>query len=206
MLYTGGGDVRGTYDRMGRLHDVYALPVALSGMRKKAVEHMGLCPGSRVVELGSGTGSNFPYLHHAVGVKGYVYGVEFSPVMHAQAVKLIRRKKLDRTTAFLLDAMEYEPYERMDAVFFGLSYNTIPQAKLLMRRAWEWLKPGGCIGVMDLRVPGWLESASDTFAPYARKLGANPNIKPWLDMEQLAPVDLRTYLLGSGYSCVITKH
>lgn len=61
-------------------------------LRQEAVRHLCLEPGSRVLDVGCGTGTSFPYLVQAVGVAGEVVGVEISPEVAAQARKRIEQE------------------------------------------------------------------------------------------------------------------
>jgi ubiquinone/menaquinone biosynthesis C-methylase UbiE len=60
--------------------------------REIAVSRLCLEPGSRVLDVGCGTGASFPYLVHAVGVAGEVVGVEISPDMAACAQRRIEQE------------------------------------------------------------------------------------------------------------------
>jgi SAM-dependent methyltransferase len=59
--------------------------------REVAVRRLCLEPGSRVLDVGCGTGSSFPFLVQAVGADGEVVGVEISPDLAAIARKRISR-------------------------------------------------------------------------------------------------------------------
>jgi SAM-dependent methyltransferase len=52
-----------------------------SGLRKRAVDQLKLRKGDRVLEVGCGTGRNFPFPRDAVGSKGRIYGVDLSEGM-----------------------------------------------------------------------------------------------------------------------------
>ena len=54
-------------------------------VRSKAAALLQLSPGSRVLDVGCGSGGSFPYLVQAVGPTGKVVGVELSPASAAHA-------------------------------------------------------------------------------------------------------------------------
>jgi len=54
-------------------------------VRSKAAALLQLGPGSRVLDVGCGSGGGFPYLVQAVGATGKVVGVELSPASAAHA-------------------------------------------------------------------------------------------------------------------------
>jgi hypothetical protein len=41
----------------------------------------------------------------------------------------------------------------LDGVLFSLSYNTMPDHRSVLRRAWDQLVPGGRLVIMDAKVP-----------------------------------------------------
>ena len=54
-------------------------------LREVPVRHLCLEPGSRVLDVGCGTGASFPFLAQALGPEGEVVGVEISPNLAAFA-------------------------------------------------------------------------------------------------------------------------
>ena len=60
-------------------------------VRQKAVELLDLKEGDRVLDVGCGPGSSFPYLVHAVGPSGQVVGVEISPEISINARRRIEK-------------------------------------------------------------------------------------------------------------------
>src|SRR5215213_4573356 len=80
------------YDRIARTYSVLEpLYLIFPPARRRAVAALGLKPGDTVLEIGAGTGRNFPYLVEAVGPSGTIIGVDASPGMLAKARKLIER-------------------------------------------------------------------------------------------------------------------
>lgn len=65
------------YDLAVRLFDIFAwFGFNISGWRTQAVSGLGLKAGDTVVDIGCGTGLNFPLLYRAVGQQGMIMGVE----------------------------------------------------------------------------------------------------------------------------------
>lgn len=56
-------------------------------LREVAVTRLYLEPGSRVLDMGCGTGASFPFLVQAVGSEGEVVGVDISPDLASIAQK-----------------------------------------------------------------------------------------------------------------------
>lgn len=75
-----------TYNKRARHYDLTANLYYLIGLRewayrKQAIRALKLQRGDRVVEIGCGTGLNFPLLLEAVGSGGAVVGVDITPTM-----------------------------------------------------------------------------------------------------------------------------
>ena len=75
--------------------------------RKRATQHLALRPGDRVLEIGCGTGRNFPYLREAVGASGQVYGVDLSAGMLAKARELCAQQQWTNVEVTQDDAANY---------------------------------------------------------------------------------------------------
>jgi hypothetical protein len=81
------------YDRIARFYSTLEpLYLIFPPTRRKAVAALGLKAGDTVLEIGAGTGRNFPYLAEAVGPSGTIIGVDASEGMLAEARKLIERR------------------------------------------------------------------------------------------------------------------
>src|SRR6267378_7723747 len=84
--------------------------------RRRAAARLGLKPGDRVLEIGCGTGRNFPYLRAAVGAQGQIYGVDLSAGMLAKARALCEQQRWTNVELAQEDAAEYIAPEPLDAV------------------------------------------------------------------------------------------
>jgi len=177
--------------------------------RKRAARRLALKPGDRVLEIGCGTGRNFPYLREAVGPGGQIYGVDLSAGMLAKAQELCEQQRWTNVEVVQDDAAEYVAPEPLDGVLFGLSYNTMPHHLTVLRHALQQLRPGGRIVIMDGKLPpGFGGQLLLPFSLWLMKytMLGNPLIKPWRDLA--AVVDgfgMEEFLFGSWYVCWGTK-
>src|SRR5581483_600084 len=115
------------YDRLAALIPLFEWLFFLPrGLRAEAVSRLTLARGARVLEIGCGTGRNFPYLQDMVGPSGRIYGVDVSAGMMHRARELCRDRQWSNVELTECDAADYEAPEPMDGVFFSLSYNTMP--------------------------------------------------------------------------------
>ena len=131
-----------------------------SGFREFAADHLELKPGDRVLEIGCGTGRNLPHLRDAVGPTGRVIGVDLSAGMLERSRELCARHHWRNVELVQCDAAEYSAPQPLDGVLFGLSYNTMPHHLAVLRNAWNQLRPGGRLVIMDAKPPpglaaGW---------------------------------------------------
>jgi ubiquinone/menaquinone biosynthesis C-methylase UbiE len=194
------------YDRIAGLIPFFEWLFFLPrGLRQDAVERMRLAPGDCVLEVGCGTGRNLPFLRDVVGSAGRVYGVDLSKGMLTKAAELRDRHRWTNVTLCHGDAIDYEAPEPVDAVLFSLSYNTMPNHLAVLRRAWQQLRPGGRLVIMDAKLPhGPCGNAILPFSLWLMRctvLG-NPLIRPWENLAALSDeFEMEEFLFGSYYVC-----
>ena len=192
------------YDRIAGLIPFFEWLLFLPpGFRKISVERLGLKKNDRVLEIGCGTGRNLPFLQAAVGRTGRVYGVDISAGMLAKARVLCARECWDNVELVEVDAADYVAPVPLDGVLFGLSYNTMPHHLAVLRQAWNQLRPGGRLVIMDAKLPAGRGGA--LVLPFSlwlmkRTMLGNPLIRPWEDLTKLAgAIEMDEFLFGSYY-------
>ena len=198
--------VRRRYDRLARFFVFFEWLFLLPpGIRRKAVARMELKAGGRVLEVGCGTGRNLAPLVEAVGAEGRVYGVDLSDGMLAEAGELCARSGWHNVTLISADAAGYSLPEPVDGVIFSLSYAVIPRHREALRRAWEQLRPGGYLVIMDAKLPaGWRGKLIRPFVVWASRLTVlgNPDVRPWDELRELTgEVDYEEVQFGTYYIC-----
>ncbi len=174
-------------------------------LRRKAAEALHVNEGDRVLEIGCGTGLNLPFLREVVGAQGHVYGVDISEGMLEKAGDLRARSRWNNVTLVNSDALAFHAPEPLDAVLFGLSYNTMPHHRAVLAHALTQLRPGGRVVIMDAKAPdGALGQMVLPFGAWLMKhtLLGNPYIRPWEHMAEAADdVETQDFLFGSYYIC-----
>jgi ubiquinone/menaquinone biosynthesis C-methylase UbiE len=198
--------VRRRYDRLARFFVFFEWLFLLPpGIRRKAVARMELVAGGRVLEVGCGTGRNLAPLVQAVGAGGQVYGLDLSEGMLAEARELCERSGWQNVTLIHADAAGYNLPEPVDGVIFSLSYAVIPRHREALRRAWEQLRPGGYLVIMDAKLPdGTAGKLLRPFVVWASRLTVlgNPDLRPWDDLRELTDqVDYEEAQFGTYYIC-----
>jgi ubiquinone/menaquinone biosynthesis C-methylase UbiE len=196
------------YDRVARLYSslepLYLIfPVA----RRRAVAALDLKPGDTVLEIGAGTGRNFPYLVDAVGPSGTIIGVDASKGMLAEARKLIDRRGWSNVQLLQQDATKLELDCEVNGVLFSLSYSALPEPRPALARGWERLRPKGRVVVMDMGLTQsrW-HRLLDPIARLLVKLGpGDPYSEPWSDLAEYGEVETERFLLNFYYVSSVTK-
>jgi demethylmenaquinone methyltransferase/2-methoxy-6-polyprenyl-1,4-benzoquinol methylase len=194
------------YDRIASLIGLFDwLLFVPPYLRGRGAQQLALAPGDRVLEIGCGTGRNFPYLQQQVGPTGMIYGVDLSAGMLRRARNLCASEGWSNVELAHCDAAEFTAPEPLDGILFGLSYNTMPHHLAVLQAAWRQLRPGKRVVIVDAKVPNRL--GGELLLPFAvwlmkQTLLGNPYVKPWQDLAALAEdFDMDEYLFGSYYVC-----
>lgn len=196
------------YDRIARLYSTLEpLYLIFPPARRKAVAALNLKPGDTVLEVGAGSGRNFPYLVEAVGPSGTVIGVDASAGMLAEARKLTERNGWSNVELLQQDAAKLQVERDLNGVLFSLSYSVLPEPRPALARAWERLRPAARVVVMDLGLTeGGLHRLLDPIARLLDKLApGDPYSNPWDDLVSYGPVETERFLLRLYYVSVVTK-
>ena len=93
----GKDETRDLYRRRAPGYDLAVQLYRLAGFRvrhyrEEAVRALALRAGDTVVEIGCGTGLNFPWLEKAVGHQGRIVGVDLTDAMLQEARERVRRE------------------------------------------------------------------------------------------------------------------
>ena len=130
-----------------RRASVYDVELALfEPIRRTAVARLGLRPGDTVIDAGCGTGLSLPLLHHAVGARGRIVGIEQCPEMLAKARECVQRHRWQNVTLIAASAEDAEieftaitaaTSHRADAALFHFTHDILrsPAAVANLMRA-----------------------------------------------------------------------
>ena len=121
--------------------------------REELWSHLDVNEGEVWLDMGGGTGSNLEYFGENISRLKQVYVVDLA----GSLLKMVEKRAADHdwtnVTAVEADATKFVPPEgQVDVITFSYSLTMIPDWFAAMEHAWQLLKPGGRIGVVDFYV------------------------------------------------------
>jgi S-adenosylmethionine-diacylgycerolhomoserine-N-methlytransferase len=127
---------------------------ALLHGRGELVARLDLPPGSRLVELGGGTGRNLEFFGDRLRTFERVTLVDLCPSLLAVARERCRRRQWHNVEAVEADATTWSPPDRLpvDGILISYALSMIPDWFRAVDNAVAMLKPGGLLGVVDFYV------------------------------------------------------
>jgi demethylmenaquinone methyltransferase/2-methoxy-6-polyprenyl-1,4-benzoquinol methylase len=94
-------------------------------LRHHCVDLLALNPGDVVLDVGCGTGLNFPLIQSAIGEQGSLIGVDLSPDMLALARERVSRNNWHNVTLITSSVEDAHLPEYIDAVLFSLTHDVM---------------------------------------------------------------------------------
>ena len=203
---------RQRYTWFAPAYDVFAgdWPVYRVG-RVTGISALRLHPGTVVVDIGCGTGLNFPLLHQAVGSTGRIIGVDSSAEMLAQARAKASRNGWENVDLVCADATTLTPAQLgqrsaedggegvAEAVLFTYSLSLMRDWPAAWRAATTAARPGARVAVVDMALP---TGAATVFAPLTRLAcavgGSDISAHPWTAVERDC-TDIKSWSLRGGH-------
>ncbi|HLI68550.1 MAG TPA: class I SAM-dependent methyltransferase [Ktedonobacteraceae bacterium] len=138
----------------------------LFGTSEQIIEHAGVTPGMRVLEIGPGPGYFTVPLARRVadqGQRGSVTCLELQPEMIAMLRQSLSAEQITNVEILQGDAQELSlPPESFDMVFLVTVIGEVPDVQTLFHKCAQVLKPGGILAVTeqvndpDFRLPGFV--------------------------------------------------
>lgn len=146
------------YRKRAKNYDLYAKLFPLVGFqqwayREKAVQALHLQRGNTVVDIGCGTGLNFPLLQEAIGPEGTIIGVDLTDAMLAQARKQAQDKGWSNVELVQSDAAEFRFPTSVDGIISTYAITLVPEFDRVIRNGCQALKPGKRWAIADFKMP-----------------------------------------------------
>jgi ubiquinone/menaquinone biosynthesis C-methylase UbiE len=201
--------IRALYSKRAARYDLsanlyYLIGVRVNAYRRKAVGELNLQRGDTVLELGCGTGLNFPFLQEAVGAEGKIIGVDLTPAMLAQARARVRAHGWRNVQLIQANASQLAFPEEVDGIFSSFALSIMPDDREIIREGAEALTNGGRLAILDLKLAdGWMSFLNPIglliTKPFAGTYEAGRR-RPWEEMRKhLSNVQLKEYYFGFVY-------
>lgn len=182
------------------------------GIRRTAIDALGLERGDAVLDVGCGPGVNFGMLHDAVGPEGSILGVDLTPGMLAKARERVADEGWDNVDLVRADATRtgFDP-ETFDGAVATTAVSATPDVRAVVGNVHDALVPGGRFGLHDIRrVPsGPARALNPLVVRFYRLFGGAWNDEEDVLAELRRRFDgvelLETEALGTNYAAVAEK-
>lgn len=175
--------------------------------REMAVNELALKDGDTVVEIGCGTGINFPLFQQKVGSGGRVIGVDLTPEMLDQARMRAEHEGWKNVELIQSDAARYLFPESVDGVISSFAITLVPEYDAVIKAVAASLSPGKRIVILDFKKPSnWPEWLLHFWLFITKPFGVTLDLAerhPWESIERhMKLVSFREIYFGSVYIAV----
>jgi len=121
--------------------------------RREMIQAIPIPPGGVWIDFGAGTGENAEHIGPAISQLSRMYLVDLSTSLLEQAQRRVEHRGWTNVVPVCHDATTFIPEEQqVDVVTFSYSLTMIPDWFRAIDHAFQVLKPGGLIGVVDFYV------------------------------------------------------
>lgn len=142
----------------------HLLGFRIGSYREQAIEALHLKAGDTVVDIGCGTGANFPMLQERVAPNGKIIGVDSTDAMLAKARERVNKRHWRNVELVQTDAASYQFPRKVDGIISTFAMLYIPEFDDLIQRGSRSLLAGRRFVVLDFKLPnGWISR----LAPFA---------------------------------------
>jgi demethylmenaquinone methyltransferase/2-methoxy-6-polyprenyl-1,4-benzoquinol methylase len=149
-----------SYDLAVKLYRLLGLKIGK--YRKMTVNALELSKGDFVVELGCGTGLNFPLVLDAIGPDGKLIGVDVTDKMLDQASIRVKENGWKNVELVQGDFANYEFPNELDGIFTTGAVQYSPQYDEIIKKGYKVLKHGKNFVIFDFKMP---QGFTRIFAP-----------------------------------------
>jgi len=136
------------YGTCAGIYDTVATAPAVRPWRERCATELELSPGDTVVDMGCGTGANFPALRERVGPEGTVVGVDLVGAMLQQARQRIERNGWANVHVVQGDATR-PPVESADALVSTFVVGMFDDPGPAIRSWLGTVRPGGRVALLN---------------------------------------------------------
>lgn len=214
--FTTREEVERAYRGLARHYDVAARLFDLLGfgyrrLRVEAVDALALKRGDTVLEIGCGTGANFPLIEDRIGRSGRLIGIDLTAAMLDEARDRVAREGWDNVELVQCAASAYPFAEHsVDAALSTFALTLEPEYDAVIASLARALRPNGRFAIADLKLArGWRLVFLPLLLPLVRPFAVSLKLSrrhPWESMRRhLADVRMYEYLGGYLYVASATR-
>ena len=116
---------------------------------QEVFDFLGIGPGDHVADIFAGGGYHTYLLSQRVGASGRVYAQGYGPGL---AARVERGDLADAENVTLIDSLTDLPEGGLDAALVVRGYHLFPDPQALFGPLMRALKPGGAVGVVEVRL------------------------------------------------------
>ncbi len=153
-----------------------------------AANALELYEGDTVVELGCGTGLNFPFLLDIIGTTGKIIGVDITKNMLEQAEKRVEENGWKNVEFVHCDIAEYKIPKDVDGILSTGAITYSPSYDKVIKNGYDSLKSGKRFVIVDYKKPS---GPTKIFTPIVLFLAKSFGVKielmerhPWESIEK----------------------
>ncbi|MBU2499126.1 MAG: class I SAM-dependent methyltransferase [Proteobacteria bacterium] len=205
-------ETRDLYRKRARRYDHSVWIYRLFGFhidkyRRLTVDALGLNRGDTVIDLGCGTGLNFPFLQRAVGNDGKIIGVDLTDAMLDVAKARAQSAEWRNVDLVQADVAKYEFPSGVAGVLSTLAITLVAEYETVIRNGAQALRGGGRLAVFDLKEPrdwpnGLIRLAAWMNKPFGVSLEI-ADLHPWESIRRyLKEIQYKEYYFGALYLSV----
>ena len=175
--FTTREEIRDVYQKRAWIYEFavyacYLLGFPIGRYRRLAIKALAPRPGDTVVEIGCGTGMNFPLLQAKVGPTGKIIGVDISEAMLKRAEKRINDAGWKNVDLVLSSAADYSFPDGVDGIIAMGVLTYEPDYDKVIEQGAKALAPGRRWVVFDYKMPsGWIRHLVPLFVWIFRGFG-----------------------------------
>lgn len=156
--FTTRDEIREVYQKRASIYELavygcYLLGFPIGRYRRLVLDALDPQPGDTVVEIGCGTGMNFPRLEARVGESGKIIGVDISEAMLERAEARIRAARWNNVELVHAAAADYVFPDGVDGIIATGVLTYEPDYDRVIEDGAKALKPGKRWVVFDYKMP-----------------------------------------------------
>jgi phosphatidylethanolamine/phosphatidyl-N-methylethanolamine N-methyltransferase len=199
--------VEGVYDKLATVYDFVFGPTLHPG-RVEAIKRMSIAPGTRVLEVGVGTGINLALYPR----DAQITGIDFSASMLEKARERMWKKELGNTRLLQMDAADLKfPDNSFDIVYAPYLISVVPDPVRVAQEMRRVCRPGGRIIFLNhFLSPNFLLSKAERLiSPLTIHIGfkSDLDLPAFLAQADLKPVSIEKVNVPRIWSLVTcVKH